>query len=122
MPGKDFAAAANDITKTKRSNAVPGSEDTQDKNCVRDTSYVSTNVIHRPANYVVTGDMLSIRKIETLTTANHDDQSIPSLQAEMDATNHTDSTEYVSIDDDVYNMFFLSNIGGQAFFYTAYVF
>jgi hypothetical protein len=101
---------------------LPGSEDTQDKNCVRDTSYVSTNVIHRPANHVVTGDMLSIRKIETLTTANHDDQSIPSLQDEMDATNHTDSTEYVSIDDDVYNMFFLSNIGGQAFFYTAYVF
>jgi hypothetical protein len=26
MPGKDFAAAANDITKTKRSNAVPGSK------------------------------------------------------------------------------------------------
>lgn len=30
--------------------------------------------------------------------------------------------EYVSIHDDVYNLFFLSNIGGHAFFYSLYVF
>jgi hypothetical protein len=61
--------------------------------------------------------------ISTTETADHEEQSAnKALQDEMSAADHTDPTEYVSIHDDVYNMFFLSNIGGQAFFYTAYVF
>lgn len=55
--------------------------------------------------------------------ANH--MTVQALQDEMDATDHhltADSTEYVFIHDDVYNMFFLSHSCGQAFFYAAYVF
>jgi hypothetical protein len=61
--------------------------------------------------------------IATAETADQEDQTASKvLQDEMSAGDHTDPTEYVSIHDDVYNMFFLSNIGGQAFFYAAYVF
>lgn len=35
---------------------------------------------------------------------------------------HDRSLEWVEINDDVYNMFFLSNIGGQAFWYAIYIF
>jgi hypothetical protein len=53
------------------------------------------------------------------------DKVVKALQDEMDATDHhleRDLNEYVSIHDDVYNMFFLSHCCGQAFYYAAYVF
>lgn len=68
---------------------------------------------------------------------NHVKDVVKALQDEMDATDHhldqqqqqhhqhlaqRDDSEYVSIHDDVYNMFFLSHCCGQAFFYAAYVF
>jgi hypothetical protein len=43
------------------------------------------------------------------------------LQEEAHAKDQHDA-EFVLIHDDVYNMFFLSNMGGQAFFYCIYVF
>jgi hypothetical protein len=65
MAGKEVAAAVNDANKTKRSDTVPGGEDTEDNNNERDSSYISTNLIHQPANdNEVTGDMQPIRKIE----------------------------------------------------------
>jgi hypothetical protein len=52
------------------------------------------------------------------------DKLVQALQDEMDATDHhleRNDSEYVSIHDDVYNMFFLSHCCGQAFYYAAYV-
>jgi hypothetical protein len=63
MAGKDLAAAVNDVNNTKGSNAVPGSEDTED-NDERNSSNVSPNLIHQPASNEVTGDTQSIREIE----------------------------------------------------------
>jgi hypothetical protein len=64
MAGQELAAAVNDANKTKRSNPAPGRVDAEDNNNERDSSYISTNIIHQPANNEVTGDVQSIRKIE----------------------------------------------------------
>jgi hypothetical protein len=81
---------------------------------------------------------LALRKGDTVVTVDmndafdtyndnyhHDVNAVKALQDEMDATDHhleRDMSEYVSIHDDVYNMFFLSHCCGQAFYYAAYVF
>jgi hypothetical protein len=64
MAGKELAAAVNDANKTKRSDTMPGGEDTEDNDNERDSSYISTNLIHQPANNEVAGDMQPIRKID----------------------------------------------------------
>jgi hypothetical protein len=65
MAGKEVVAAVNGANKTRRSNTVPGSDDTEDNNSnERTSSYISTNVIHQPADNEVTGDMQPVRKQE----------------------------------------------------------
>jgi hypothetical protein len=55
-----------------------------------------------------------------------DDDGAPAPKSIRETSPTSNATtlddDYVEIHDDVYNMFFLSNIGGQAFFYAAYVF
>jgi hypothetical protein len=55
---------------------------------------------------------------EELTNSEERARVFNLLQKEADLT---DDEEFVLIQDDVYNMFFLSNTGGQAFFYCIYV-
>jgi len=50
------------------------------------------------------------------------DVSQVSVETEVKTSTSSKADEEVSINDDVYNMFFLSNIGGQAFYYALYIF
>jgi hypothetical protein len=72
----------------------------------------------------------SVLDIETgrVLTRNSNDPLSSSENMPTDSLNDKafapsqEEEEYVSIPDDVYNMFFISSIGGQAFFYSLYVF
>uniref|UniRef100_A0A7S2VCQ9 Uncharacterized protein n=1 Tax=Entomoneis paludosa TaxID=265537 RepID=A0A7S2VCQ9_9STRA len=51
-----------------------------------------------------------------------DSSAVSSVKSLTAASTQQRSDEWVEINDDVYNMFFLSRFGGQAFWYAAYIF
>ena len=79
---------------------------------------------------VVSGDQRSLclranNRCDTLPIDSDGNSLVVSDNQKQKDRSDNDETEgdhLVSIPDDVYNMFFLSRIGGQAFFYAAYTF
>jgi hypothetical protein len=83
MAGQELAAAVvNDANKTKRSNPVPGRVDTEDNNNERDSSCISTDLIHQPANNEVTGDVQSARRRKEKPLASRRDDMKATFEAQ----------------------------------------
>ena len=78
------------------------------------TSVEFTTTIARPDPSVIGSSSAEVVVVET----NNNDKDIEPYSA----CHPGEEREYVSIPDDVYNLFFISNIGGAAFFYSFYVF
>ena len=64
--------------------------------------------------------------VETLGGSNEEEEEVVkvglSSVVHLSSGEEEDEDDFVAIHDDVYNMFFLSNVCGQAFFYASYVF